>query len=138
MMTELAALVDSRARAFREADPAHLERVYPPGSAASTVDRADVAELRRAGVRYEGLRYGIADPVVEACGLNECRIRVRLDTGTYVVRRVRQESAPGTAGGTGGQITPVERTVAATRGNPLRLQLVRTSRGWRIAAVQAA
>lgn len=116
----LTALVDERARAYREADASLLDRVYLPGAPAAVADRADVRALRRAGVRYEGLRYAVVGPVIERVGTDGCVIRARIDTGRFVVRR---------AGATGQVRAPAP-------GTTLRLHLTRTPAGWRIANVR--
>lgn len=116
----LAALVDTRARAYREADPSLLDRVYLPGAPAGAADRSDVRALRRGGLRYDGLRYAVVGPVIERVGADGVVIRVRIDSGQFVVRR---SGAPG-------------RVKAAAKGTPLRLHLARTPSGWRVAQVR--
>lgn len=53
-------LDDLRDRALIAADPAFLTRVYVPGAAALTADRATVASLRSRGLRVAGLRTTVA------------------------------------------------------------------------------
>ena len=119
-IAELERLVNARASAFREADPARLHQVYVPGSAAGAADGVDVAALRRAGIRYDGLRYFLAGALVERVGGDGCVIRVRIDTSRYVVRGTARR----------GQVRP------PVRGVPLRFHLARTPSGWRIAHVR--
>lgn len=119
LLAEFAALVEMRARAYRDANPAHLTRVYLPGSPDGAAAQSEVKALQRSGARYEDLRYLPVSPRLEGVGRTECLIHARIDTSRYVVRQR----------GAASRVRP------ATRGVPVRLQLARTPNGWRIASV---
>ncbi|MBK7723426.1 MAG: serine/threonine protein kinase [Austwickia sp.] len=87
LATRIATLVDARAAALRSADPAPLASAYLPGSSALAAARAEVAALRRAGVRYDGLRYLLSPPQIERIDPRSCLVRLRIGTSAYVVRR---------------------------------------------------
>ena len=55
----VADLARARARAYARADPAMLDEVYAPGSAARAVDAERLQELRAEGQRVEGLAHDV-------------------------------------------------------------------------------
>ncbi len=119
LLAEFSGLVEMRARAYRDANPAYLTRVFLPGSPDGAAAQSEVKALQRSGARYEGLRYLPVSPRLEGVGRNECLIRARIDTSRYVVRQR----------GVASRVRP------AARGVPVRLKLARTPNGWRIASV---
>lgn len=120
VLAELAALADLRARALSEAEPSYLDQVYTPGSVLINADRALVDQARRDQMRCEGLRYDLLSPVVEALDDSHAVIRTRIATGRYTI------------------LTPQTRVVRppAVEQHAVRMHLVRTPQGWRIAAMQ--
>ena len=112
----LAVLADARAKAWREATPALLHAADAPGSAMAARDAADVAEVERAGLRYTGLRYTVADVSTVSATAQRAVLRARVDAGPYSLTAA-----------TGSTPRP------AAVGVPVLVDLVRTDRGWRLA-----
>ena len=117
----LSVLADARAAAWREATPALLHQGVAPGSPAAARDAAAVAELARSGVRYSGLRYVVEDAVALSASSTAAVVRARIGTGPYAV--------VGAAGAT---------RHAASAGQEVLVELVRTESGWRIRDVRPA
>jgi len=112
----------SRARAFASGDSAGLTDVYLRGSTVLRRDRAVLDAYARRGLTVRGARLRLLD--VRVCAEADTRVALR------VVDRLR----------------PVRvRAAGATSARPLprdhptlhRVQLVRTTAGWRIAAVRS-
>jgi eukaryotic-like serine/threonine-protein kinase len=112
----LTVLADARAAAWREASPALLHAADWPGSALAARDAADVAEVERAGLRYTGLHYTVADASVVSAGAHRAVLRARVDAGPYRITAA-----------TGSTPRP------AVAGIPVLVDLVRTDVGWRMA-----
>lgn len=112
----LAVLADARAAAWRDATPALLHAADARGSAMAGRDAADVAEVERAGLRYTGLRYRVADVSVVSSGSDRAVLRARVDAGPYTVTAA-----------TGSTPRP------AVKGIPVLVDLVLTDAGWRMA-----
>ena len=112
----LTALADARAVAWREATPALLHAADARGSAMAARDAADVAEVERAGLRYTGLHYGVADVRVVSATRERAVLKARVDAGPYTV-----------TGATGSTPRP------AVAGVPVLVDLVLTDVGWRMA-----
>ncbi len=117
----LTVLADARAAAWREATPALLHAADATGSAMAARDAADVAEVERAGLRYTGLHYDVAEVSVVSAAPQQAVLKARVDAGPYTVT-----SAAGT--------TPRP----AVAGVPVLVDLVRTDVGWRIADLRPA
>lgn len=117
----LTVLADARAAAWREATPALLHAADAKGSAMAARDTADVAEVERAGLRYTGLHYTVADVSVISATRDRAVLRARVDAGPY-----RVTAATGS--------TPR----AAVAGIPVLVDLVRTDVGWRMADLRPA
>lgn len=117
----LGVLADARASAWREATPALLHGADAPGSAAATRDAAAVSEVARAGLRYSGLRYTVAETETVSATARTAVIRARIDTGPYAV-----------VGPSGSTPRP------ATAGDPVLVHLVRTDAGWRVSDIRPA
>lgn len=117
----LGALADARAAAWREATPAMLHGADAPGSAASTRDTAAVSEVARAGLRYAGLRYTVADVHTVSASPDAAVVRARIDASAYTV-----------VGRSGSQSRP------ATTGEVVLVDLVLTGAGWRVSNVRPA
>jgi len=116
-------LADARAAAWREATPALLAEADAPRSAAAVRDAAAVAEVARAGVRYTGLRYTVAEAVTLTATPDRVVLRTRIDSGAYTVT--------GAPGATGTSHPAVPRT-------PVLVDLVSTDAGWRISDLRPA
>lgn len=111
----LEVLADARAQAWRTADVRHLLGAHEPGGPMHARDRAAVADLARAGLRYEGLRYLVTDVTTLTAGPRRAVLRARFGTSAYTV----SGAGPGSARpGRGGEVVDVE--------------VVRTADGWRI------
>ena len=82
-------------------------------------DAADLAEVERAGLRYTGLHYDVADVRVVSATTERAVLKARVDAGPYTV-----------TGATGSTPRP------AVAGVPVLVDLVRTDVGWRIADVR--
>ena len=80
-----------------------------------------MADLARAGLRFTGLRYTVAEVATVSATSDAAVLRARIDTGAYAVTGARGS-------------TP---RPAAT-GSPVLVDLVRTDVGWRVADVRAA
>ena len=119
----LGVLADARAAAWREATPALLAEADAPRSAAAVRDSAAVAEVARAGVRYAGLRYTVAEAVTLTATPDRAVLRARIDSGAYTVT-----GAPGATG----------TSHPAVPGTPVLVDLVRTDAGWRISDLRPA
>ena len=115
----LAALADARAAAWREGAPALLHAADAPRSPAWVRDVAAVADLARAGLRYTGLRYAVADSETVSATPARAVIRARIDTGPYAV-----------TGPTGSTSRP------AVLGPPVLVHVWWTDAGWRVADVR--
>jgi len=113
-------LADARATAWREAAAERLAEADAPGSVAAARDTAAVAELARAGVRYTGLRYRVAEATTVSTTPGTAVLRARIDTGRYTM-----------TGPTGS--TPR----AAVPGGAVLVDLVLTGDGWRMSDVRA-
>jgi hypothetical protein len=109
-------LAEARAVAWREAAPALLHTVDAPRSPASVRDAAAVAELARAGLRYTGLRYAVAEVETVSATPERAVLRARIDTAPYAV-----------TGPTGSMARP------AVRGSAVLVHLSWTDAGWRVA-----
>ena len=117
----LTVLADARAAAWREAAPGLLVAADAPGSPAAARDAAAVAELRRAGVRYRGLRYSVAEVSTAAATSRRAVLRARVDAGSYTV-----------TGASGSSARP------AVPGSPVLVDLVLTDAGWRVSDLRPA
>ena len=80
-----------------------------------------MAEVARAGVRYTGLRYTVAEVSTVSATPERAVLRARVDAGPYAV-----------TGPTGS--TPR----AAVKGAPVLVDLVRTDAGWRVSDLRSA
>jgi hypothetical protein len=109
-------LADARAAAWRDATPSLLHAADARGSAMAARDAADVAEVERAGLRYTGLHYTVADVRVVSASTDRAVLRARVDAGPYTVTAA-----------TGSTPRP------AVAGMPVLVDLVRTDVGWRMA-----
>jgi hypothetical protein len=78
-----------------------------------------VADLARAGLRYTGLRYAVADSETVSATPARAVIRARIDTGPYAV-----------TGPTGSTSRP------AVLGPPVLVHVWWTDAGWRVADVR--
>jgi hypothetical protein len=117
----VSALVAARARALGTLSEPELRAVDAPGSAALAADRTFIGTLRRAGVRLSGLAFEVEDAhVLEVAG------------DTAVVRARVATSAHDQVGADGSLL----RRVPAGSPRTLRLTLVRTPAGWRVAAAE--
>ena len=112
----LTVLADARAAAWRDATPAMLHAAVARGSAMAARDAADVAEVERAGLRYSGLHYTVADVRVVSATTSRAVLRATVDAGPYTVTAA-----------TGSTPRP------AVAGTPVLVDLVRTDVGWRMA-----
>ena len=119
----LEVLADARAAAWREATPALLAEADAPRSAAAVRDAAAVAEVARAGVRYTGLRYTVAEAVTVMATPDRAVLRARIDAGAYTVTGATAQS---------------QRHDPAVPGTPVLVDLVRTHAGWRISDLRPA
>ncbi len=117
----LGVLADARAAAWREATPALLHAADAPGSPAAERDAAAVAEVARAGLRYTGLRYTVAEASTVSASGDRAVLRARIDSGAYTV-----------TGATGSTPRP------AVPGAPVLVDLVHTDVGWRVSDLRAA
>jgi hypothetical protein len=117
----LAVLAEARAAAWREATPALLGEADAPRSAAAVSDAEAVSEVARAGVRYTGLRYSVAEVRTVSASLGRAVLLARVDAGRYAVT--------GPAGST---------SRAAVQGTTVLVDLVHTDVGWRVSDVRAA
>jgi eukaryotic-like serine/threonine-protein kinase len=114
----VAALASSRARAFSAASESALPTVDAPGSPALAGDIAFVQELRRRGLSLRGLAFDVSDARVLEVGEADAIVQARVSTSAHVQARADGSIAQ--------QVPTSVRTV--------RLTLVRTASGWRIAA----
>ena len=78
-------LAEARAAAWREATPSLLGEADAPRSAVAARDSAAVAEVARAGVRYTGLRYTVAEVATVSATPDRAVLRARIDSGAYAV-----------------------------------------------------
>ena len=117
----LGVLAEARAAAWREAAPALLGEADAPRSAAGVGDAAAVVELARAGVRYTGLRYTVAEARVISATADRAVLRARIDSSAYTVT-----SAAGST------------TRPAVPGIPVLVDLVSTDAGWRVSDLRPA
>jgi hypothetical protein len=102
--------------ALRERDPRLLESVYAPGAPGLARDRAEIARLRRAGRRLDGLRLPVR--VFEAH---------RPGDGTWVVVARLGRSPARLVTGSGRQVRATRATTAL-----YRCTLVRRDGSWRL------
>ena len=116
----LSVLAEARATAWREATPALLGEADAPRSAAAVRDAGAVSDVARAGVRYTGLRYSVAEVSTVSATPERAVLLARVDAGGYAVT--------GPTGST---------THAAVKGTPVLVDLVRTDAGWRVADLRA-
>ena len=114
-------LADARAAAWREATPSLLGAADAPRSAVAARDSAAVAEVARAGVRYTGLRYTVAEVATVSATPDRAVLRARIDAGGYTVTAA-----------TGSTPRP------ARPGTPVLVDLVRTDVGWRMSDLRPA
>ena len=115
IVTRFSELMLLREIALRERDPGLLESVYAPGAAGLARDQAEIARLRDAGRRLDGLRMPVK--VFSA----------RPGNGSWVVvARVGRSSAR--------LVTGSGRQVKATRASAVvyRCTLVRRDGSWRV------
>lgn len=117
----LGVLADARAAAWREATPSLLGAADASRSAVAARDSAAVAEVARAGVRYTGLRYTVAEVATVSASSDRAVLRARIDAGGYTVTAA-----------TGSTSRP------ARPGTPVLVDLVRTDVGWRMSDLRAA
>ena len=117
----LTVLAGARAAAWRDATPAHVDAADARGSALAARDAADVAEVERAGLRYTGLHYTVAEVRVVSASTDRAVLRARIDAGPYRVTAA-----------TGSTSRP------AVPGIPVLVDLVRTDLGWRMADLRPA
>ena len=117
----LEVLAADRATAWRTADLRHLAGAEAETGPMYARDAAGVAELARAGQRYDGLAYTVEQVVPVEAGARRAVLRARLGTGAYDVRG---------SGASGGR--------PAQPGQEVLVDLVRTSDGWRIYDLRAA
>jgi eukaryotic-like serine/threonine-protein kinase len=117
----LGVLADARAAAWREATPSLLGAADAPRSAVAARDSAAVAEVARAGVRYTGLRYTVAEVATVSATPDRAVLRARVDAGGYTVTAA-----------TGSTSRP------ARPGAPVLVDLVRTEVGWRMSDLRPA
>jgi hypothetical protein len=115
----LGVLAEARAAAWREATASLLLAADAPGSAAAVRDTAAVTEVARAGLRYTGLRYTVAEVVTVSATPQRAVLRARVDAGPY--------AATGAVGST---------ARPAVRGGPVLVDLVFTDVGWRVSDVR--
>ena len=113
----LEVLADARAAAWREATPALLAEADAPRSAAAVRDAAAVAEVARAGVRYTGLRYTVAEAVTVTATPDRAVLRARIDAGAYTV-----------TGATGATAAAGTTSHPAVPGTPVLVDLVQHRR----------
>ena len=117
----LAALADARAAAWREGAPGLLVAADAPGSAAAARDAAAVAEVGRAGARYRGLRYTVAEVSTVSATGRRAVLQARVDAGPYTVTSASGASAR-----------------PAVPGAPVLVDLVLTDVGWRVSDLRPA
>ena len=118
----LRVLADARAAAWREATPSLLGEADAPRSAVAARDAAAVAEVARAGVRYTGLRYTVAEVATVSATPDRAVLQ-----RPHRRRRLRGHRR--------------HRLDAARRprpGTPVLVDLVRTDVGWRMSDLRPA
>ncbi len=115
----LGVLADARARAYREGDPDHLAGAAVPQGPLWVRDRAAVQQLVGAGLRYEGLRYVVADVATVQAGERAAVLRARIGTSAYRV--------VGTGPAAGRPADP---------GAVVLVDLARTADGWRVGDIR--
>ena len=119
----LEGLDDARARAFTAADPVALGAVWAPGSAGLAGDTTSVRALAAAGQTAHGLRHTVRDVRVQDAAEDRAVLQVVDVLAAYEVRD--------TVGTVVGQ--------TAERGSTTwRVELSRTSAGWRLVSVTPA
>jgi hypothetical protein len=115
----LASLAEARAAAWRAADPSLLVAAEVAGSPAHVRDVEAVAELARAGIRYEGLRHEVEVLATVGASRSAAVIRARLGTGRYDV------------------VGPGRRTPRpARRGEVVLVDVGWTRDGWRVTGIR--
>ncbi|MBM6404081.1 protein kinase [Phycicoccus sp. CSK15P-2] len=117
----LRTLADARARAWAEADPEQLGEAFTTGPMLER-DARGVAELRRTGLRYDGLRYTVTEVRVVRSAESAATVRARLGTTGYAVA--------------GGRTAVSHREAQAAQ--EVVVELVRDERGWRMADLRSA
>ena len=90
-----------------------------PGSAALATDTAFIRRLRQAGLTLNGLRFDVADAQVVEVADDTALVRATVTTSDYL-----EVTADGS----------VVRRVPRGTPRSVRLTLLRTAAGWRIAA----
>jgi hypothetical protein len=117
----LRVLADARAAAWREATPSLLGEADAPRSAVAVRDSLAVAEVARAGVRYTGLHYTVAEVATVSATPDRAVLRARVDSGTYAVTAATDSTWR-----------------PAQPGTPVLVDLVRTDVGWRMSDLRPA
>lgn len=120
----LQGLVEARAAAWAERDPAALTACFTGGSAALASDESLLARAEQAGHRYEGLGFTVVDVRVTAESQDRLALEATIETSSYAVRT----DAPGGAS--------VSERAATTA--DVRLTMLLTEAGWRISEVRPA
>ncbi|HET8616208.1 MAG TPA: serine/threonine-protein kinase [Actinomycetales bacterium] len=115
-------LTAARGRAFAAADPAAVDAVTSSGSSAERLARADVDQLRRAGLRYRGLELTVRSVDVRQATPGRLVVDVVTDVSAYDVVDGHDV---------------VTRRVPAQPRTASRLVLVSTPQGWRVDDVLA-
>ena len=117
----LQSLVQARAAAWADGDPAVLDACFTPGSAALANDTTLLARAAEAGHRYDGVEFSVAE------------VRVRVETEDRLMLEASIETSPyavHTNGAGGASVV----TRDATRSR-VELTVVLTEAGWRISEV---
>lgn len=116
------ALLDARSRVLATGDPRRLVEVDAPGSSALAADRKMLATLRRADVRYVGVRWRVVSASHQSSDGDAAVIRARVDAEPF-----REVSGTGAT-----RERPARRGVAAD------YHLVRVEGHWRVSRVVSA
>ena len=119
----LRSLVQARAAAWAEGDPAALAACFTTDSAALESDASLIAQAVRAGHRYDGLEFSVAEVRVRVQTEDRLTLEATIDTAPYAVRA---DGSDGTS----------VLTRDATRSR-VALTVVLTEAGWRISEVGA-
>ncbi|QKE84513.1 serine/threonine-protein kinase [Arthrobacter sp. NEB 688] len=115
----LAVLADARAAAYRSSDPERLGAAETSGGALHERDAAALAALRTASARYDGLAYRVTEVSVRSAAADRAELRAVVGVGAHRVVRPGADTA-----------------VAASPGEPVVVDLVRTPAGWRLEALR--
>jgi hypothetical protein len=113
-------LASARAAAWSSGRAARLVEVDAPGSPVLRRDTELLAEVQRAGGRYEGLTLRARDAALVSGGADRALVRASIDASAY---RVHAQGATAHR--------------PAVRGTPLLLELRWTTAGWRVHDVTA-